>query len=252
MPSRAAALLRPLALAAACLLAGCAGPRTPGTGPVDPLEPVNRLVFSANEAVDFLLLDPAVTFYTAVVPEVARDRMSGVLANLRAPVTFVNDLLQGERERAGITLGRFMVNTTFGLGGMFDMASAFGLPPPHVEDFGQTLAVWGVGEGPYLVLPLLGPSTLRDAAGLAVDGLLLDPVVHLAPPRLRLARSAADGFDRRVAVDPVLDDVRRNSLDPYATLRSAYVQRRASEIANGRLALPPPSVYEPLEDPEER
>jgi len=236
---------------AVLLLAGCASTRPPATpGVADPLEPLNRMVFAVNGAVDFLLLDPAVTFYTAVVPGPVREGVSGVLTHLRAPVVFVNDLLQGERERAGITLGRFMVNTTFGLGGLFDMAAAFGLPPPHDEDFGQTLAVWGAESGPYLVLPLVGPSSMRDALGLAVDGLLLDPLAHLAPRRLRLAHSAAGGFDRRVALDPVLDDVRRNSLDPYATLRSAYIQRRASEIANGRLSVLP-SSYGPLDDPGE-
>lgn len=209
----------------------------------DPLEPVNRVVYGLNELTDVMLLGPVAQAY-GELPVPLRTGVRNVLDNLRAPVTFVNDLLQGETERAGTTLARFMINSSIGLFGLFDLATELG-HPQHTEDFGQTLAVWGVGEGPFLVLPLFGPSNLRDAGGLAVDRLVLDPWGELASSEVGLARNGAEAIDTRQRLDPVIQDVRRNSLDPYATVRSAYRQRRAAEIRNGR---PPTgqSAYEEI------
>lgn len=198
----------------------------------DPLEPVNRVVYGLNELADVMLIGPVAQAY-GELPSPLRTAVRNVLDNLRAPVIFANDLLQGETDRAGTTLARFMINSTIGLFGLFDLASELG-HPKHGEDFGQTLAVWGVGDGPFLVLPLLGPSNLRDAAGLVVDRLALDPWGELASSEVGLARNGAEAIDTRQRLDSVIQDVRRNSLDPYATVRSAYRQRRAAEIRNGR------------------
>lgn len=211
--------------------------------PNDPIEPINRVVFGLNELADVMLVGPLAQAY-GELPSPLRAGVRNVLDNLRAPVIFVNDLLQGETDRAGTTLARFMINSTIGLFGLFDLASELG-HPKHSEDFGQTLAVWGVGEGPFLVLPLLGPSNLRDTGGLVVDRLAFDPWGQLAPSEVELARNGAEAIDTRQRLDPVIQDVRRNSLDPYATVRSAYRQRRAAEIRNGR----PPvgrSAYEAI------
>lgn len=207
--------------------------------PSDPLEPVNRVVYGLNELVDVMFLGPVSEAY-GELPSPLRTGVRNVLDNLRAPVTFVNDLLQGERDRAGTTFARFFINSTLGVFGLFDIASELG-HPKHQEDFGQTLAVWGLGDGPFLMLPLLGPSNLRDLGGLAVDRLALDPWTALAGSEVQGVRAGAEAVDTRHELDPVIRDLRRNSLDPYATLRSAYGQRRAAEIRNGRPATDAPA-----------
>ena len=199
----------------------------------DPVEPLNRAIFAFNETIDGLILDPAQQIYGYVVPEPAKRGVRNFLDNLRAPLVFIHDLLQGERERAGITLGRFMVNTTLGLGGIFDFASIVGMEPGHSEDFGQTLGAYGVGPGPYIVLPLLGPSSARDALGLAVDAFVLDPSAYVLSSDAALARRGVDAVDTRYRLDPALDDLEASSLDHYAGLRTVYLQRRAAEIRNG-------------------
>lgn len=221
--------LRAVAVVLAAL--GAAGPAA-AFEPNDPLEPINRVVFGLNELVDVVLLGPVSEAY-GELPSPVRTGVRNVLDNLRAPVTFVNDLLQGEPDRAGTTFARFFINSTLGLFGLFDIASELG-HPQHKEDFGQTLAVWGVGDGPFLMLPLLGPSTVRDLGGLAVDQLALDPWGTIAGSEWQAARAGTEAIDTRHRLDPVIRDVRRNSLDAYATVRSAYAQRRAAEIRNGR------------------
>jgi phospholipid-binding lipoprotein MlaA len=157
-----------------------------------------------------------------------------LLGNFRAPVILLNDLLQGNLDRAEITLGRFMINSTLGLGGLIDVARGLGVPG-HTEDFGQTLAVWGVGEGPYIFIPLLGPSNPRDLGGTAVD-YFSNPFSYVGQgdivTGLGWARLGATVLDTREALLDPIDAVRRTSLDPYATLRSAYRQRRNAEIQN--------------------
>src|SRR5262249_25099190 len=151
------------------LLAGCATP-PPASDPEaleafkeanDPLEPMNRYFFELNYAADELLFKPLAGWYYVALPNFAQDGVRNVLRNARSPVVLANDLLQGETDRAGVTVSRFLVNSTMGLGGLFDIGARMGLEY-HDEDFGQTLAVHGVGEGPYLMLPLLGPSNPRD------------------------------------------------------------------------------------------
>lgn len=221
----------------------------------DPLEPMNRAIFSFNQFADGLLLKPLALMYRDLVPPPVRSGMHNALDNIRTPVVLVNDLLQGDLERAGITVQRFFINSTIGLGGMMDMAAEFGIEG-HREDFGQTLGVWGSGEGAYLMLPLFGPSNPRDATGLVVDT-FLDPLVYFAPTEALIARTALRGIDEREGVIDTLDEIERTSLDFYATLRSLYRQRRDDQIRNGRPApvVPIPSIsideFDEFEDEEE-
>ena len=207
----------------------------------DPLEPLNRRVYAFNRAIDALFLKPAAIFYRALTPPPVRTGVSNVLNNMKSPVILANDLMQAEFERAGDTAARFAINSTLGVGGIGDPAADhFGIAR-HGEDFGQTLAVWGVGEGPFLMLPLLGPSNPRDAVGFAVDSFVLDPFAWWVRVRsddrelysyLRLGLTA---LDARSANFEGIEDVERNSLDPYAALRSLYRQFRVKEINQGRV-----------------
>ena len=201
----------------------------------DPFEPANRVVFALNRGLDRGLIKPVAQAYAAVIPEPVRDGIHNVLSNFFLPITFANDLLQGDFNRGGETFGRFAVNSTIGVGGLLDVANRWGIPP-HTEDFGQTLAVWGVGDGPYLMLPLLGPSGVRDATGDLAD-IFLHPFTYVG---LRekdwwsVGIGAADGIDLRSRNIDLLDQIDRDSLDPYASLRSIYRQSRDEAIRNGK------------------
>jgi len=223
---------RPLcALALLAVLAGCATTQQPGQV-YDPIEPVNRAVFSFNMLLDRFILEPVAQAYRFVTPEAARRSVANFLANLRSPVILANDALQGERERAGTTLGRFMINTTLGVGGLFDAAAYFG-HPRHEEDFGQTLGVWGVPAGPYLMLPLLGPSNGRDTTG-RVGDYFMNPLNFCCIDQgERLGLFGATAVSEREANIELLDDLRANSIDLYATIRTIYSQKRAADIRNG-------------------
>lgn len=206
----------------------------------DPLEPVNRLIFGFNEGVDFLILRPVNFVYRTVLPRPVRKGVSNVVYNLASPVVLANDVLQGEFKRAGTTTSRFLINTTVGIGGIIDVAGKNGLPR-HSEDFGQTLARWGIGSGPYIVLPLVGPSTLRDAIAIPVDS-AIDPVTWALANESTGVRMAPLGTSIIVYHDEFKDDadnLRKNSADFYASVRDIYSQRRLSEIANGDLMLEP-------------
>lgn len=200
----------------------------------DPLEPMNRSIFEFNQTLDRAVIKPAAQGYRNVVPEFGRDRVGDFLSNLGAPVVFFNDMLQGEFDRAGTTLGRFVLNSTFGVLGIMDVAEPMGLEG-HDEDFGQTLAVWGVPDGPYLMLPLLGPSNPRDGVGMAVDT-VADPVGWWANGAdadwVMPTRAAVDGIDTREQYLDILDDIERSSLDYYASIRSMYRQNRVKKISN--------------------
>ena len=212
-------------------LAGCAD--TP-TQENDPFEPTNRVIFDVNDAVDEAIARPVATAYVEVVPEFARDSVHNFLFNLDAPVTLVNDVLQGEIDRAAHTLARIMINTTIGLGGLIDVAADMDVPP-HTEDFGQTLAVYGVGEGPYLVLPLLGPSNPRDGIGMAVD-IFFDPLHYASYDNKAfwsIMRFGGTALDTRARNIDALDAVQRGAIDYYAAIRSLYRQQRENEIRNG-------------------
>lgn len=202
----------------------------------DPLEPMNRAIFQFNEVADRVVLRPAAIGYRTVVPKGVRIGIRNFLDNLASPITILNALLQGEGVRARDTFGRFLTNTVLGLGGLIDIASGAGIPQ-HREDFGQTLAVWGVESGPYLVLPLLGPSSFRHGLGEIVDS-TIDPAGYYIRDNYELegaaVRFAVDAIDWRANNLKTVDDLRKSSLDFYATVRSAYRQNRAHEIRNGR------------------
>lgn len=220
-------------LAMAALLVGILLPPMARAQEVsDPLEPVNRAVFGFNLFVDTWLLEPVARAYRFVAPEPVRRSVGNFLSNLRSPVVFANDLLQGERDRAGITLGRFMINSTLGVFGLFDAASGFGYHG-HYEDMGQTLGVYGVPDGPYLMLPLLGPSNARDTVG-RVGDFFINPLNSCCiTPDERYTIFGTTAVSEREANIELFDDLRSNSLDLYATLRTVYTQRRAAEIRNG-------------------
>jgi phospholipid-binding lipoprotein MlaA len=202
--------------------------------PNDPLEIPNRFIFAFNQTLDVALIRPAAVLYRDLVPEYVRQRVHLALRNLNEPVTLANDLLQGDWQRAKTTWDRFLLNSTGGVLGFWDVATDLG-HPYHKEDFGQTLGVYGVGGGPYIMLPLLGPSNLRDATGKVVD-IFLDPFFYIAQETDKdewmLYRFAMDGLDFRTRNLETLDEIERDALDFYARLRSLYRQRRDAEIRN--------------------
>jgi phospholipid-binding lipoprotein MlaA len=235
-PNLAAVIL--FAALAATALSGCAVTETDGGEQIadsnDPAEPVNRAIFDANMAADRAVVKPVAKAYRELPPEL-REGVRNVTANLREPSVTANDLLQGNLDRAWVSARRFALNTTVGVAGVSDVASDWKLPP-HQSDFGETLAVWGVGEGPYLQLPALGPSTLRDAVGTAV-GMAFDPLSLSgvqALTYLGYARTGAEYVDTRSSHIEDLDDLEQNSLDFYASLRSVYLQHRRAEIEKAR------------------
>lgn len=235
------------ALALAALVAGCATvpPKSDAEAyryyqqTNDPIEPVNRVTTKVNKGIENVIFKPIAKLYNAVLPRFLRRGVTNFLRNLDTPVVFVNDLLQGKPKRAGTTLGRFLVNSTAGLGGLIDVGEKIGLPY-HDEDFGQTLAVWGLGEGPYIVLPLLGPSSPRDGIGRIID-IVFDPLFWIFRAKdldgLRIARTATDAVDTYARHVDAIEELERSSLDYYAALRSAYRQNRADDIRDGA---PPP------------
>lgn len=239
-------------LAGGLMLGGCAATPTDAEGRAqaqaenDPIEPFNRYMMDLNLAADALFLKPAAQSYKDVVPEQVRDSVHNLLANLRSPLTFIHDLLQGSVSRAETTLARFLVNTVVGVGGIFDPATGLGLKQ-HAEDAGQTLATWGAGEGFYLVLPIFGPSNLRDAVGLAAD-VVIDPVSYYGRVEdvalITAGRPIAEGIDARSRNIEVVNQLQKDSLDFYAAVRSAYRQRRVNEIRNGEPTgnVPAPSI----------
>ena len=209
----------------------------------DPLESLNRGIFEFNEGLQDVLLRPIAKFYNANVNLTVRQGISNFLDNLSSPVIFANDLLQGEFERALTTFGRAFINTTIGIVGFADVASALGLER-HDEDFGQTLAVYGMGEGFYLVLPIFGPSSPRDAIGKFVIDSYLDPLGlwldNTDRQNIAYTLAGAEGLDEYADIVDELNQVKKTSVDYYAAVRSLYRQKRKTEINNGSiLELPP-------------
>lgn len=203
-------------------------------GVPDPWEGLNRDLFAVHETVDNAVLEPVARGYRAVTPSPVRKGVLNFLRNLRGPVILANDLLQGEIGRAGTTAARFGVNTTIGIGGVFDPATSMGLER-HDEDFGQTLAVWGVDSGPYIFLPLLGPTTVRDGAGRIVD-VAFDPLTWFEGDdidTIRTTRTVVAGVAAREQVLETVDNIRRDAIDPYVTIRTSFGLLRESAIQNG-------------------
>jgi phospholipid-binding lipoprotein MlaA len=221
------------------VLTACAS--TPPTPEViannDPYELTNRQTLVFNGKIDRYVVVPSVAVYFVLVPDKERRGVHNFLGNLSLPTIFVNDLLQGEIARGSQSAARLLINTTLGFGGFFDPATKMGIPG-HGEDFGQTLAVWGMGEGPYLILPFFGPSNPRDAAGLGVDA-AIDPT-NFIPIKQHFWWDAGREYftylDLRGQTYQTIQGIQRSSVDYYASLRSLYRQLRDTEIRNGRPA----------------
>jgi phospholipid-binding lipoprotein MlaA len=201
----------------------------------DPLEPTNRFFYKINDGLDTYFLRPIAVAYRAAVPGVVRRPIHNVLTNMSSPVVFVNDVVQTKPQRAGTTMMRFLINTTAGVGGLFDVAADLGYPQ-HDADFGETLALWGVGEGTFLFLPVLGPSNPRDATGFGAD-IAFDPLTWASfggSKTLGWARYGLTAIDTRERVLDTVDSIKKTALDPYATFRSLYRQNRTAEIEKVR------------------
>jgi phospholipid-binding lipoprotein MlaA len=225
------------------LLAGCASApaddneQAQARAEYDPLEPLNRGLYAVNDAVDRVTLKPIARGYKAVVPEFARRGVTNFSRNLFTPRSAVNNFLQGKPGPGFSELGRFIINSTIGIGGLIDVATAQGMPQ-YDEDFGQTLAVWGISEGPYLFIPLLGPKTLLDAVATPVN-IASDPLYHYDNSSVRdkiYGLRLIDLRMRLLTADTLLED----SKDPYLTLRESYLQNRRFQVYDGN----PPSTEE--------
>ena len=199
----------------------------------DPFEPVNRAIFSFNNVADRVVLEPVAKGYKKL-PSPIQSGISNFLSNLRAPLVVVNQLLQGQGENAIQSSGRFIINSTVGLLGVFDVAEKIGIEEKE-EDFGQTLATWGVGDGFYIVLPLFGPSNIRDTSGMLIT-MVTDPINAYAVSEgeawLVPMRTAANAVDQRSKIIDEVNALRDNSVDYYAAVRSSYYQNRKAAIAN--------------------
>jgi len=212
------------------VLSGCASQANK-----DSLEGMNRGIYKFNDVADKALIKPVAQAYKAVMPSPMRTGFSNFFTNLGSITTVLNDLLQLKFARAFTDAGRFVINSTFGLAGFIDVAGLDKIPL-HKEDFGQTLGHWGVGNGSYLVLPFLGPSSVRDATGLAFDTFTTDPIQYprnIGEIRLSNQLRAAQFLDKRTELLTATDLIDEASLDPYAFTRDAYLQRRASLVQDG-------------------
>lgn len=218
-------------LSAVLLAASLAGCATTHNNPADPFEGFNRAVFNFNDGVDRVALKPAATAYREILPTFVQTGVGNFFGNLADVWTSVNNLLQGNIESGLNDMMRVVVNTTLGFGGLLDIGSEAGLQK-HKEDFGQTLGVWGIKSGPYVVLPLLGPSTLRDAVAMPVD-FAGDPVSYVNTSAGRTAASVVRVVDLRASSLEASNLVEDAAIDRYEFIRDAYLQRRESKINRG-------------------
>lgn len=236
------------ALPLLALLTACATlPANYTPDPRDPLERVNRGTFAFNQALDKAVLRPVIRGYKKVTPKFVRTGISNFFSNAEYPVVMVNNLLQAKFGPAANDLGRFLFNSTLGIGGLLDPATAAGFDRNN-EDFGQTLGRWGVAPGPYLMVPLLGPYTLRDGIGSLADD-FAEPRHYLEDDSTRYTLWAAGQLDRRAGLSET-DAIIDRAGDPYAFVRSAYLQRRQYLVTDGAITDELP-FEDPLEDPLE-
>jgi phospholipid-binding lipoprotein MlaA len=223
---------------ASALLSGCA--TGPAANPHDPIEPFNRGVYKFNDTVDRAVVRPAATVYRDVLPSPIRTGVSNFFYNLQDAWSVVNNTLQLKPEQAGNSLMRFGVNTLFGLGGVLDIATEMRIER-STEDFGQTLGRWGVGTGPYLVLPLLGPSTVRDTLAMPID-MKGSPASHIDSVATRNSVTALNLLNLRSRLLQATDMLDQVALDPYTFTRDAFMQRRQNSVYDGN---PPDEVDDP-------
>jgi phospholipid-binding lipoprotein MlaA len=225
------------AIVVALLLGGCASSGQSDAAN-DPFEPFNRKIFAFNHSLDNRAALPAATYYKSAVPDGAREGLHNFLSNLTLPVTFANNVLQGEPTQAGSTVCRFGVNTTVGILGVLDPATGMGYPERD-QDFGRTLAVYGVPGGPYLVLPLLGATVPRDLAGKILVDQYFNPlgyVTYNGKFYVSLTENLFKLVDQRSRKIDTMRDIERTSIDYYASMRSIYMQRRDNNTGNGDVA----------------
>lgn len=241
-----------LLIAVAALLTGCATAANR-----DPLESMNRGIYKFNDVTDRALFKPVATAYKNVAPTPVRKGFNNFFNNLYSVTSVLNNLLQLKFANAFSEAGRFVINSTFGLAGFIDVAGMDNIPV-HKEDFGQTLGHWGVGNGAYLVLPFLGPSTVRDTTGLVFDTVTTDPITYthnIGEIRLHNQLRAGQFLDRRTELLDAKDFIDNAALDPYAFMRDAYLQRRANQVADGvaENIAPADDGFEPADEdkPEE-
>jgi phospholipid-binding lipoprotein MlaA len=221
--------------AAVLLLAGCAG--APNG---DPYESTNREIYAFNQRLDRAVARPVAKFYVSAAPEPVRTGVHNGLTNLNAPVVFANEILQARLSDAGETAAGLVVNSTLGVGGLVDVASRLGIPQ-HDSDFGITLGIWGLPEGPYLMVPFLGPAPPRDLAGKAAD-IFLDPMFYVSyrgKTYVEIGVGVLNVIDFRAANLETLDDIERTSIDPYASTRSLYLQYRNAKVKGDDAAQTP-------------
>ena len=243
------AVLRPHLLVASVLLlagalTGCSSPPPSSDSEAladyndtnDPIEPTNRVFYEINNGIDSVIMRPAAIAYRAVVPRPIRAGVHNVLNNLGTPVELGNDILEAKPRRAGDTTMRFLINTTVGVLGVFDFAKDWGYPD-HDADFGMTMGLWGLPAGPFLFLPVLGPSDPRDALGFGVDQ-VMDPITWVgqgaAVTALKWTRFGLNAVDQRERHLDDVENIKKTALDPYATFRSLYRQHRESQIQDAR------------------
>ena len=217
-------------------ISGCASSPTKAPHPADPWENYNRVVFKFNDGLDRAILKPVTRGYQKVAPNIVETGVSNFFSNLSDVGNSVNNLLQGEPRKAGSDLVRFTLNSTFGLGGVIDVASSAGFEK-HSEDFGQTLAVWGVPSGPYVMLPFLGPSNIRDSGGYAVDLFTHYPWRYLDHEAARYSLTTMSFIDLRSEVLKIEDLLGTSFFDRYASIRDAWIEYRISQISNGETSL---------------
>jgi phospholipid-binding lipoprotein MlaA len=256
---KARAPLAALALLGWLALSGCATvPKDPVALATyhannDPLEPLNRKTFAFNQGVDRFFIKPLAKTYVKLIPGQARNGITNIIANLHEPVVLANNILQFRFKRAGTTTGRFVLNSTVGILGIMDFAGRHGLKR-QTGDFGQTLWTWGVHDGPYLVIPVFGPTSPRDGIGEGVD-IVADPFVYLTRHAeyrtpISLSRQIVGGIDLRARNLDILDELQRESIDFYAAMRSLYRQNRVVELHNGVAPPPAPKVEDLYSDPD--
>lgn len=212
------------------LLVGCASQANK-----DPLESFNRGVYKFNDVTDKAVFKPVAQGYKAIAPTPVRTGINNFFNNLRTISSILNNLLQFKLANAFSETGRFVINSTFGIAGFIDVAGMDNIPV-HKEDFGQTLGYWGVGNGAYIVLPFLGPSTVRDTTGLVFDTITTDPITYthnIGEVRLHNQLRAAQFIDKRTELLDATDLVDEASLDPYAFMRDAYLQHRENAVNDG-------------------
>ncbi len=224
-----------MVLVAGLMVAGCASLPSGKPDPRDPWERFNRASFKVNDALDRAVLRPTARAYVKVMPRVVRTGISNVFENLETVTTLLNDALQGKMGAVGQDSARLLLNTTLGLGGLFDPATAAGIDK-NDEDFGQTLGAWGVRSGPYVMLPLLGPSTVRDTAGRVPDR-FTDPTHYLEDDSTRFAITAVEVVDLRAGLLEYDDDLAQ-SFDRYAFVRNVWMQRREYQVKDGNVEDP--------------